>query len=276
MSYPPGRPGQHSVNGDPILDGAACRDHPLLEPDSWFALWPSQLREAAILTCLSCPVLAECRSWSVMEDRLTAGIFAAMTERERRAERQRRKQAAALAERSARTPSRNPGALARALEQLRTDPARSDRLIAAAAGCNPATVRRARRLDPALAPPRDQRAARPKPARSSDVRDMIQAGATSREIMWTTGCSFQAVWKMRRRLRAAVWPAGAIPAGDQIPMSAFDPGCHRASATPRRHQPRQDAGCSTQVAALSSSSAAIVASRPPGEDHRRHEHQSGI
>jgi Transcription factor WhiB len=53
----------------------------------------------------------------------------------------------------------NPGAGQRARAELERDPYRSDALVALAAGCNPCTVRRARRDLPPVPP--DQRRARP-------------------------------------------------------------------------------------------------------------------
>src|SRR5258708_7555408 len=117
----------------------------------------------------------------------------------RRKRADQRKAAARIAERTS-LRSRNPGALARALAELRRDPARSDRLVAQAAGVDPATLRRARRLDPALAP--SARASRPVPPRTSQVRSLILAGATTREITRQAGVTRQAVWRMKRRLAA--------------------------------------------------------------------------
>jgi hypothetical protein len=96
--------------------------------------------------------------------------------------------------------SRNPGALSRALAELYRDPARSDRLVAASAGVDPSTVRRARRLDPAALAPA-ARASRPHlPRRTSQVRDLILAGLPTGEITARAGLGrAEAVVRGRQR-----------------------------------------------------------------------------
>jgi hypothetical protein len=82
---------------DPRLPLAACRDHPLLPPDSWFADSPSELREGAVLTCQSCPELAPCRAWSVEEVNFESGVFGGWSAEQRRTERRRREREAGAA-----------------------------------------------------------------------------------------------------------------------------------------------------------------------------------
>ncbi len=87
---------------DPELPGAACRDHPSLPPDAWFAD-PGRLREAAIRACLSCPELAACREWSIATPALLGGVFAGLSDAERQRERERREHIARMTALSLRT-----------------------------------------------------------------------------------------------------------------------------------------------------------------------------
>ena len=96
-------------------------------------------------------------------------------------------------------PSRNPGASHRAASALTRDPARSDRLIALAARCDPATVRRARRdLEAAgTIPPTPRRAQRtPLPRRPGRARLAVARGArTTREVAAAAGVSRSMAWR---------------------------------------------------------------------------------
>ncbi len=188
----------------PDLRDAACRRY--FSPDYLAAGADPDEREAARHICLTaCPVLEACRilalSVPVSIQGVIAGTGQAECARIRKEQRQREKErlAALVAERASKAHSRHPGALKAALAELRLDPARSDRLVAASAGVDAATVRRARRLDPALAPAPEARASRPL-RRRSEVRDVLVLGATTREITRQTGATRQAVWRMRRSL----------------------------------------------------------------------------
>jgi hypothetical protein len=95
--------GWHNRNHppDPRLDEAACRNHPDLDPDAWFEDHVSHLRDAAIATCHACPCRTLCATWAVADLSLTGGIFAGLSDEERREERARRKESA---ERAAASP----------------------------------------------------------------------------------------------------------------------------------------------------------------------------
>lgn len=62
---------------DEWLDYAACRDHPLLEPDSWFQInfgYPHGVGAQAALVCrFACPVAIECRNHIQGRDIIAGG-----------------------------------------------------------------------------------------------------------------------------------------------------------------------------------------------------------
>jgi WhiB family redox-sensing transcriptional regulator len=93
------QPGLH-IRGtpDPRWDSsAACSTSPL-GPDAWFCD-QGKLREAAIETCLTCPVRQQCAEWAIGDPDLRGGIFGGLSHEARQDERRRRKaEAAALAE----------------------------------------------------------------------------------------------------------------------------------------------------------------------------------
>jgi hypothetical protein len=102
---------------DPRWDRrAACSTSPL-GADAW---WCDQgrLREAAILTCLSCPVRLACAEWAISDPDLIGGIFGGLGHEQRQDERRRRKEASAAEVQRRRELHREP---ARRAEQRRRD-----------------------------------------------------------------------------------------------------------------------------------------------------------
>jgi hypothetical protein len=208
----------------PDLSAGLCVGHPLAR--YWISDNQAERNAAAAICRSGCPVIGACAEFAISIPIGNGGaVYAGLTTQElqkrrsawlkaQRARRPpsaetlrkrkrdaRRKAAAQIAGRTS-LASRNPGALARALAELRKDPARSDRLVAASARVDAATVRRARRLDPAALAPQ-ARMQRPRTLRHrSRVRDLILAGATTREIIAQAGVTRQAVWRMRRSLAA--------------------------------------------------------------------------
>jgi hypothetical protein len=105
-------------------------------------------------------------------------------------------------------PSRNPGAGARARYELTRDPARSNRIIAAAAGTDATTVQRARRQLEAAGqiPATPHRIKRPPGRRPPLARSAIAVlgpQATPRQVADHAHISVQAAWKALRDVRAA-------------------------------------------------------------------------
>jgi hypothetical protein len=105
-------------------------------------------------------------------------------------------------------PSRNPGAAGRARYELIRDPARSNRIIAAAARCDATTVQRARRQlqDAGAIPATPHRVTRPAGRRPPLARNAIAVlgpDATARQVADCAHISVQAAWKALRDVRAA-------------------------------------------------------------------------
>jgi hypothetical protein len=102
--------------------------------------------------------------------------------------------------------SRNPGAIDRARAELTRDAARSNRIIAAAAGVDSTTVQRARRqLEAAgqipLTPQRVTRPAGRRPPLARSAIAVLGVNATPRQVADLAGISIQAAWKALRDLR---------------------------------------------------------------------------
>jgi hypothetical protein len=75
---------------DPRWDERAACSTSRLGADAWWAD-QGRLREAAILTCLSCPVRLACAEWAISDPDLIGGIFGALGHEQRQDERRRRK-----------------------------------------------------------------------------------------------------------------------------------------------------------------------------------------
>lgn len=129
-------------------------------------------------------------------------------------------------------PNHNPGAHERALEELRADPYRSDRIVAAAAGCSHTTVQLARQRA-GLAPAPAERVPRPWRGRTSKIRPLVLAGWRTSEIMAELGVSFSAVCYIRRQL--APRPADVAVAVDEFHVTrivASQQAASRRQGTP--------------------------------------------
>jgi hypothetical protein len=132
--------------------------------------------------------------------------------------------------------TRSPGAGGRARRELLADPARSDELIALAAGCSHPTASLARReLEAASLIPRVPvagRTPRPHPPlASSPTRAAIASlglSASPREIADASATSIQAAWKMLRAVRTSPQPADVAAATDSMAIVKRE-----ASRTPR-------------------------------------------
>ena len=122
-------------------------------------------------------------------------------------------------------PSRNPGAASRAAAALQYDPARSDRLIALAANCDPRTARRVRReLEAAGEIPRTtqraQRTALPRrPGRASLA--VMRGARTTREVAAAAGVSRAMAWRALHDRRTTL--AELAAATDQLSVQAAMP-----------------------------------------------------
>ena len=150
-------------------------------------------------------------------------------------------------------PSRNPGAAHRAAAALTRDPARSDRLIALAARCDPATVRRTRHeLEAAgTIPPTPRRAHRtPLPQRPGRARTAVMRGArTTREVMNAAGVSRKMAWRALHDRTPGL--ADAAAATDALSVQATVPcaGCGTAITFDPRKGPRK--ACSNRCSLAS-------------------------
>src|SRR5260221_700508 len=125
----------------PNLSAGLCNGHPYAH--MWIRDDATE-RQAAAAICRSgpCPVLRACAEFAIsMPVGNASAVYGGMLSTELRQRRSAWLKAQRVANRTSQA-SRNPGALARALAELRLDPARSDRLVAASAGVDAATVRR--------------------------------------------------------------------------------------------------------------------------------------
>jgi WhiB family redox-sensing transcriptional regulator len=68
----------------PDWEYAACRDYPDVNwfPDRYRGDWLTPKR-----ICLGCPILDDCRAWSLQQGRSLQGIWGGWTEEQRRAAR---------------------------------------------------------------------------------------------------------------------------------------------------------------------------------------------
>src|SRR5258708_20902139 len=88
-------------------DRAACRDSWL--GDAWLDARGPARREAAIWVCrTACPLLGQCREWSLTLPISTTGIIGGLLPGERRADRTRRRESPAWAYPGPRSTARPP------------------------------------------------------------------------------------------------------------------------------------------------------------------------